>query len=320
MSELTWYTAPRDVGLPKVPAWIRSAAIDDAGTVFLPAAVTDRAEASVMLCAAYDGVPLISDRGHAFLPAWWLAREYPDAADTVQYIERRVASLASIRNQETDMPEYTMDLDGAPGNGTYAGGGDRGPYLRWHAQNTLDGAFTAGTWSLRVLDGTTAIQLPEVVVDWPGSRTGWMLSQSGQPPLRRWNTSRAKFEARPDRTNPWHRAVWVEIAYDTDARALWEQGSESAWLSYCAFMALIRDSAVKQLPKLPLLAHTGHQDTPMSRGSATVAQWKLLRYVPRPLCLPEHTEAAPAGNGSGAPRAPSWDAPKSGDLDDEVPF
>lgn len=216
------------------------------------------------------------------------------------------------------MPEYTMDLDGDPGPGGYTegGGGDRGPYLRWHAQDSA--VVTAGSWSLRDLAGTTAIALTEAVFDWPNSRTGWMLTQPGQTPIRRWNASRAKFEPRPDKTNPWRRAVWVEVAYDTDARCLWEQNGESAWLSFCALMALIRDTAVKELPKLPLLAHTTHTEMPMSRGSALVAQWERLRYVPRPLCLPE--TAQPRSNGSGTAAKATGGAGRSDDLHDEIPF
>jgi hypothetical protein len=215
------------------------------------------------------------------------------------------------------MPEYTMDLDGLPsdsGNGHASLGGTPGPYLRWHAQQTQDGAFYAGDWSLRDRDGTFPVKLAEVVFHWPGSRTGWMLSQSGMPPERRWNASRAKFMPRPDKTNTWRRAVWVELALDTDARGLWEQAGESAWLTYCEVMLMIRDTAMQALPKLPLIAHVGHKDVPMRNGSALVAQWKLLRYVPRPPCLPEEPEAAPAapdkGNGAAVHSGP----------DDDIPF
>jgi hypothetical protein len=222
----------------------------------------------------------------------------------------------------TEMAEYTMDLDGAPatnGDGRYPpAGGDPGPYLRWHAQPTNDGMFAAGDFSLRDRDGTGILKLSEgAVFDWPSSRTGWMLSQPGQSPERRWNTSRTKFAPKPDKANMWRRAIWIELAYDTDARCLWEQSGESAWLSYCDLMALIRDTALAELPKLPLLAHAGHKEFPMARGSATVATWRLLRYVPRPLCLPEHA----ADSGSGAVLAmPARPAPSGGGLDDEIPF
>jgi hypothetical protein len=223
------------------------------------------------------------------------------------------------------MAEYTTDLDGAPatnGDGLYQpSGGDPGPYLRWHAQPTNDGMFGVGAWSLRDRDSTGALNLSEgAVFDWPSSRTGWMLSQPGEPPIRRWNASRAKFEPRPDKVRPWRRAVWIELAYETDARCLWEQSGESVWLSYCDLMALIRDTALAELPKLPLLAHTGHKELPMTRGSALMATWRVLRYVPRPLCLPEHPDRSnngaphPAHGGNGAI------AVRGGDLDDEIPF
>jgi single-strand DNA-binding protein len=41
-------------------------------------------------------------------------------------------------------------------------------------------------------------------------------------------------------------------------------------------------------------------------------------YAPRERSVPR--SGSPAGSGRGGASAPSWDAPKNGDLDDEIPF
>jgi hypothetical protein len=76
-----------------MPEWARSAAMAGDGTVFAPAAMTDDPEMFVVLKAGWaGGVPLVTDDGHAYLPTWWLAREYPDVADTCRAIEAKLTA------------------------------------------------------------------------------------------------------------------------------------------------------------------------------------------------------------------------------------
>ena len=93
------------------------------------------------------------------------------------------------------MTDYSMDFD--------AGAGEQGPWLRWHAAPTRDGAHGPGTWSVKDAAGSTTVNLTNgAVFDWPGSVTGWMQT-SGTPgvaPQKRWNASRARFSASRART------------------------------------------------------------------------------------------------------------------------
>jgi hypothetical protein len=76
--------------LEKPPTgWARSAALDGDGTVFAPAAIAGTEEA-VLLSATWDGVTILMDCGHPYLPTGWLAGEYPEIADICTKIETRV--------------------------------------------------------------------------------------------------------------------------------------------------------------------------------------------------------------------------------------
>jgi hypothetical protein len=212
----------------------------------------------------------------------------------------------------TEMAEYTMDLD--------TGAQDQGPWLRFHAQATHDGRHGPGAWSLRDSAGSAEVSLSGgFVFDWPNSRTGWMRATglAGQAPEKTWNASRTRFERQPG--DDWKRVIYVPIAWLADghqSRAIWEQANASAWMAFRDIMALIRDAALKELPKLPLLCCTGHRPVRLGAGSTLIPQFRLTRYVPRPYCLPETEDDLPAP----LPRGNGTIAAPSDDLDDVVPF
>lgn len=53
----------------------------ETGEVYLPAIAAGN-ELDVVLCAAHDGVGMITSDGHSYVPASWLAKEYPKWAST----------------------------------------------------------------------------------------------------------------------------------------------------------------------------------------------------------------------------------------------
>lgn len=73
----------------RIPKWALRAALDLDGTVFVPAVIAG-SEAKVFWCAGYDGVRSVVSWKHAYFPADWMAREFPNTKDTVEKIERRV--------------------------------------------------------------------------------------------------------------------------------------------------------------------------------------------------------------------------------------
>lgn len=70
------------------PRWARSAGLAGDGTVFVPAAIAGETDA--FLSAGYDGVTIVRYLSHAFVPADWLKKAYPQKADLVSKIEREV--------------------------------------------------------------------------------------------------------------------------------------------------------------------------------------------------------------------------------------
>ena len=71
------------------PEWVRSAALDDEGTVFVPAIITG-SEAFALICAVHDGTKMVLDGEHVYLPATWLAMNYPDVSAMCTKIDTRM--------------------------------------------------------------------------------------------------------------------------------------------------------------------------------------------------------------------------------------
>lgn len=67
------------------PMWLRSAAWDGE-QVFMPFP-NDRI---TLMCAAYDGVPVVSSDSHYYFPTHWIAREYGEYKEVAAKIEAKV--------------------------------------------------------------------------------------------------------------------------------------------------------------------------------------------------------------------------------------
>jgi hypothetical protein len=71
----------------KVPAWMRRAALAPDGTIYVPAAIAG-SETVVVLCASFDGIGVLQDSNHVYVPAKWLKEAYPQAIEVATAIER----------------------------------------------------------------------------------------------------------------------------------------------------------------------------------------------------------------------------------------
>ncbi len=73
----------------QIPDWARRVWIDENGEAFVPAALAG-SETSILLTAAWDGVSLVTDADHVYLPLSWLTREYPQYARNWENIARKI--------------------------------------------------------------------------------------------------------------------------------------------------------------------------------------------------------------------------------------
>lgn len=71
---MNWFEVEQPQG-KRIAAWRRTFGIDG-DEVFLPAAIAGD-EMHIMLCTAYDGTRWAHYDGHAYVPARWMAAEFP---------------------------------------------------------------------------------------------------------------------------------------------------------------------------------------------------------------------------------------------------
>ena len=91
--KIQWITVPNNSESP-TPAWLRTSGISEDGLVFLPAAIGENENITIM-SATYDGdVPIVMNRNRAYLPADWLASEFPEIADDLMDIAKKVRGWA----------------------------------------------------------------------------------------------------------------------------------------------------------------------------------------------------------------------------------
>jgi hypothetical protein len=89
-AEIVWLTAEGEG-----PEWARSVAVYD-GRIFVPGAIGEH-EFAVLLGASWDGnVPMIQDSDHSYFPSDWMKKEFPDKADVIEMIERKVLACLTV--------------------------------------------------------------------------------------------------------------------------------------------------------------------------------------------------------------------------------
>ena len=77
------------------PEWLRTTFVDeksdrpDTDRVFVPLEVFGNPNEQ-FFCVCHDGVPIIRDEGHIYVPASWIIRQQPNMEDFVMVIENRV--------------------------------------------------------------------------------------------------------------------------------------------------------------------------------------------------------------------------------------
>lgn len=93
---MEWFEVEAPPG-KKVPKWMRSAELSEEGIVFVPGAMAAN-EMEVVLCAGYDGTPIVSYLKHAYFPSTWLAAEFPKVKEFCQKIESTIRNVSGEKN------------------------------------------------------------------------------------------------------------------------------------------------------------------------------------------------------------------------------
>ena len=69
--------------------------IDD--ELFLPGIIAEPNEQLVMLCASFDGVPVIRELDTVFVPAAWIEKNYPQMKEVISLIRKRSEEVRHVK-------------------------------------------------------------------------------------------------------------------------------------------------------------------------------------------------------------------------------
>jgi hypothetical protein len=98
--EVIWSVVENTKGQRKVPEWLRSAAMDSEGRIYIPAVVGGN-EAVVSLNMMHDGTPVVISEDHVYAPIDWLIAEYPKQKGDLEHIRQRLVEAFS---QHSEIP------------------------------------------------------------------------------------------------------------------------------------------------------------------------------------------------------------------------
>ena len=91
---VTWISKPNSPET-NFPKWLRSVALTGDGCVFVPAYLAG-SERPVFLAALFDGQSALMKCGHIYVPAVWLASQFPDTRELCEKIRHGV--IASLED------------------------------------------------------------------------------------------------------------------------------------------------------------------------------------------------------------------------------
>mgnify|MGYP003666323281 CR=1 FL=1 len=173
-----------------------------------------------------------------------------------------------------------------------------GPFLNWHARETLDGALGSRTFSIRNEEGeridVTAKMKKGVAFDIENSlRTGWCYSDGtpGQAPEWQWNDSPSRFNTpQPeDRGGErWKKGFSVRVALGKDQAATWSQAGAGAWAGLVHLMRAVKEDGGSG--ECVVAAMTDVDEIKFKKGSTSAPMWTVKKWSDRPDCLTASSE------------------------------
>ena len=173
-----------------------------------------------------------------------------------------------------------------------------GPFLNWHARETLDGALGSRTFSIRNEEGeridVTAQMKKGVAFDIEGSlRTGWCYSDGspGVAPEWIWNDSPSRFNTpQPeDRGGErWKKGFSVRVALGKDQAATWSQAGAGAWAGLVHLMRAVKEDGGSG--ECVVAAMTDVDEIKFKKGSTSSPMFSVKKWSDRPECLTASSE------------------------------
>ena len=171
-----------------------------------------------------------------------------------------------------------------------------GPFINWHARETLDGALKSRTFSIRDEENERTDVTPAfkkgVVFDLASLATGWCYSDGspGVAPEWEWNDTPAKFKPQPaDRgSERFKKGFKIKIALNKDKSVLWSQSGAGAFEGLKSLMA-----SVKKLVgdgDVVVASMSDVEEIKYKKGGTSAPIFTAKKWTERPECLTEISE------------------------------
>ena len=168
-----------------------------------------------------------------------------------------------------------------------------GPFLNWHARETLDGEIPSRAFSVRTEDGRTYVtaQMQKgVAIDLGSLRTGWCFSDGtpGVAPEWIWNDTPARFNvSQPaDRgTERWKKGFSVRIALSKSNAVTWSQAGAGSWAGLVNLMREVKQDGGSGETVVAALSDV--EEIKFKKGGTSAPIFTIKKWAPRPECLEE---------------------------------
>ena len=179
------------------------------------------------------------------------------------------------------------------------GSGDTGPFINFHARETLDGAIPSRSFSIRDADGNRENITPKmkkgVAFDLDTLKTGWCFSDGspGVAPKWEWNDTPARFNVKqPDDIGGerWKKGFTIRIALGKEQAVTWSQAGAGAWQGLVNLMKAVKADGGEG--ETVVAAMTEIEEIKFAKGGTSAPIFEVKKWAKRPDCLNAQEEAA----------------------------
>lgn len=99
--KLDWLTFDLLAEGKSLPKWKRTVGLAKvSGQLFVAAGLANEAESKVFLCTLYDGTPSVTHGEHHYVPAEWLAAEFPETKKLCEHLFAELVANGLVRSQQ----------------------------------------------------------------------------------------------------------------------------------------------------------------------------------------------------------------------------